>query len=73
MPVATLAFNLPEEADDFRLATQGQGANWTLMELDQKLRSEVKHSDITPAQRDAYEAVRNWIRELAEQNDVTLY
>lgn len=55
---ATLAFTLPEEADDHRAALEGHLWREVVLELDRELRSIAKHGE-EPA---AYRA--EWAREL---------
>lgn len=45
MPTATLTFNLPEEQDEFALATKAGALNSALYEYSQWLRSVSKHGD----------------------------
>ena len=45
MPIAILRFTLPEEEAEFRTAQQGRAAKSTLWDIDQRLRSLLKHGD----------------------------
>ena len=45
MPIATLRFRLPEEEADFTAAQQGRAARLALWEIDQRLRSLLKHGE----------------------------
>ena len=45
MPIATLRFNLPEEESEFNAANQGRLAKVALWDIDQRLRSLLKHGD----------------------------
>ena len=61
MPIATLRFNLPEEESEFNAANQGRLAKVTIWDIDQKLRSLLKHGEPTPAQAVLAEEIRNMI------------
>ena len=61
MPIATLRFNLPEEEPEFNAANQGRLAKLALWDIDQKLRSLLKHGEPTPAQAVLAEEIRNMI------------
>lgn len=45
MPIAILRFTLPEEEHEFRTAQQGQLAKSVLWDIDQRLRSLLKHGE----------------------------
>lgn len=61
MPIATLKFTLPEEDVEFKTAMQGREAKVVLWDIDQKLRSLLKHGEPTPAQAVLAEEIRNMI------------
>ena len=61
MPIATLRFTLPEEEVEFRTATQGRAAKSTLWDIDQRLRSLLKHGEPTPEERQLAEEIRAMI------------
>ena len=62
---AILEFNLPEDKQDFDLATKGSKMYCTLWELDQWLRREVKHHE-----RGEFDEVRERLRELMNDNRI---
>jgi hypothetical protein len=69
---ATLSFNLPEEEDDFELASNANKLLCVLHELDQELRAEVKyHDDLTEERRKAFEYVRDRIFEIAKAYNIS--
>ena len=70
---ATLEFNLPDDQDDFVLATNGLKFWSVLWELDQSLRSKTKYApDNLPQDKyDAYQEIRDELRELMIENNVT--
>ena len=61
MPVATLRFTLPEEESEFNAAQQGREAKVALWDIDQRLRSLLKHGEPTPAQAVLAEEIRGMI------------
>lgn len=61
MPVAILRFTLPEEESEFKTCQQGQAAKIALWDIDQRLRSLLKHGEPTPEQRQLAEEIRNMI------------
>lgn len=65
MATATLTFTLPEEAPEFRAASNGGSWQALAWEIDQHLRSEIKYAvDGTPAEvLDALQKVRDFLHE----------
>jgi glutamate-1-semialdehyde aminotransferase len=61
MPVATLKFQLPEEEGDFKTAVQGRDAKIALWEIDQRLRSLLKHGEPTEQEARLAEEIREMI------------
>ena len=70
---AILEFNLPDDQQDFDLATKGLKFWNILWELDQSLRSKTKYApdDLPQDKYDAYQEVRNELRELMLNNDIS--
>lgn len=61
---ATLEFNLPEEAEDYDAAVAGPAYLSILQDLDNFLRSQLKHNDeLSDDERRAYDKVRSDIYE----------
>jgi hypothetical protein len=58
---ATLQFSLPDDQGEFDRARLGPLAISTLWDIDQHLRSLVKHGEPTPDQRRLAETIRNMI------------
>ena len=54
----TLSFNLPEEKDDFKLATNAGAYSCALLEMGNFLRSLVKYRELTEEQRTIVEEIR---------------
>jgi hypothetical protein len=69
---AVLEFNLPEDQQDFELATKGMKFWSILWDLDQSLRAKTKYApDSLPQDKyDAYQEIRDELRELMSDNNV---
>jgi hypothetical protein len=61
MPTAILKFTLPEEESEFRTAQQGRAAKVALWDIDQKLRSLLKHGEPTEEEARLAEEIRAMI------------
>lgn len=72
---AILKFDLPEDTVEFHSAVNGGDALAVLAELDNYLRSKVKHADDdTPAVvLAAIESIRQELSRLLEEYDVSIY
>ena len=70
---ATLEFNLPDDQQDFELATKGLKFWSVLWELDQSLRSKTKYAsdDLPQDKYDAYQEIRDELYELMSNNDLS--
>lgn len=70
---ATLEFNLPEDRDDFALATNASKMWSVLWELDQDLRARVKYApdDSNEDKLEAYQEIREKLRELMRDEDIS--
>jgi glutamate-1-semialdehyde aminotransferase len=58
---AILKFDLPEEQSDFNAAIYGRDALYVLWEIDQRLRSLLKHGDPTEKEAKLAEEIREMI------------
>ena len=66
-----LEFDLIEEKDDIEMAINGYKYRLALWDLDQYLRSETKYNDnLDEKTWDAYDGVRNKIREIMNENTI---
>jgi hypothetical protein len=70
---AILEFNLPEDQQDFELATKGLKFWSVLWDLDQSLRAKTKYApDTLPQDKyDAYQEIRNELRELMFESNLS--
>lgn len=67
MPIATLRYRLPEEQAAYDAARAGEEARRVLWEIDQRLRSLVKHGQPSEETRRVAEEIREVIRESPER------
>jgi hypothetical protein len=69
---ATLTFNLPEDKDEFRMATTGASMYNVLWEMDQWLRSNTKYAPDTMSEDtySAFQQCRNRLREIMGENGI---
>lgn len=68
-----LKFDSIEEAEDARTALDGWRWKHSMWELDQHLRSEVKYNqNLSDETYKAYEAIRDKIREILNDNNLTM-
>lgn len=70
---AILEFNLPDDQTEFDLAISGNKFWNVLYELDQELRTKTKYApdDLPQDKYDAYQEVRNLLRELMSENNIS--
>ena len=70
---AILEFNLPEDNQEFELATKGLKFWSVLYDLDQSLRAKTIYApDSLPQDKyDAYQEIREELRELMSNNDIS--
>jgi hypothetical protein len=66
---AVLKFNLPEEREEFEMASQSQKLFYAISEFDNFLRGKIKHADLTDEQYETYDTIRQelWNR-LSDEN-----
>jgi len=70
---ATLEFNLPEEAQEFRTAINGWKFKSVLNEINEDLRSKIKWQDDMPdAVRQALQAVRDDMHQRLSEHNINL-
>jgi hypothetical protein len=72
MPIATLSFELPEEATEFREAVQGPSAKGVLWQLDEFLRMRVKHGELSAEVAAALQEVRDHLHQACSDSGVDL-
>ena len=71
---AILEFNLPDDQQDFEMASNAMKFWSVLYELDQDLRAKTKYAsdDLPQDKYDAYQEVREFLRELMSENNISL-
>ena len=71
MPESMLRFELPEEEAEFRAAMDGSRWKDVSYDLDQWLRSKLKHGHSFESPGEALEECRKFLRELMEERNLT--
>lgn len=69
---AKLIFDLPEEKEEFILASKGQDSWSALFEMDQWLRNKLKHGHNYYDADEALEAVRDQLNFIMDENGVSI-
>lgn len=70
---AKLEFNLPEERDEFTLASNGGNFWSSLWDLDQWLRAKIKYGvDLEDYEIEIYEKIRDELHQKMDENRVFL-
>ena len=67
---AVLKFDLPDERVEFRHATDGGKYAAGLVELDEWLRTRVKHGDEEPPAAEAYQRCRDHLRRICTEDGI---
>ena len=68
---AKLSFNLPEEQVEFNDAINGNSFKAVIWELDQWMRSQLKHGDLTDDVHEKVQEIRDYLCELMTDNKVS--
>lgn len=72
MPKVTITFNLPEDNDEYIIYNNAMNWALTLYELDNVLRSAMKHGHEHKTADDALEAIRETLHAELSAHDVSL-
>jgi hypothetical protein len=73
MAKATITFNLPDEQQEFMDAVHASDYKAVIWDLDQKLRSKIRHDESIDNQTElAYQSVRDMLNGLLEEYKVSL-
>lgn len=67
---AILVYNLPKEKEQYEAAYNGLNYKSAINELDENLRSEMKHKDLSEDTYKAFEYCRNELRRILEQDNL---
>jgi hypothetical protein len=70
---AILKFNLPEENEEFEMASQASKLYYAVSEFDNFLRNKIKHSDLTDEQYNVYESVRQELWNNLNNENISLH
>jgi hypothetical protein len=68
---AKLTFNLPEEQEEFNDAINGNAFKAVIWELDQWMRSQIKHGDLADDVHEKVQEIRDYLCELMTDNKVS--
>jgi hypothetical protein len=68
---AKLTFNLPEEQEEFNDAINGNAFKAVIWELDQWMRSQIKHGDLADDVHEKVQEIRDYLCELMTDNNVS--
>jgi hypothetical protein len=68
---AKLTFNLPEEQEEFNDAVNGNAFKAVIWELDQWMRSQIKHGDLADDVHEKVQEIRDYLCELMTDNKVS--
>ncbi len=70
---AILEFNLPDDQEDFKLATNAVSWYSVCWDLDQELRAKTKYAsdDLSQDKYDAYQEIRDLLREYMSNRDIS--
>jgi hypothetical protein len=67
---AKLIFNLPEEQEEFNDAVNGSAFKTSIWELDQYMRSQLKHGDLPDDVHDKVQEIRDQLHSILDDNKV---
>jgi hypothetical protein len=67
---AKLIFNLPEEQEEFNDAVNGSAFKTVIWELDQYMRSQLKHEDLPDDVHEKVQEIRDQLHSILNDNNV---
>ena len=67
---AKLTFNLPEEQEEFNDAINGNAFKAVIWELDQWMRSQIKHGDLADDVHEKVQEIRDQLHSILDDNNV---
>jgi hypothetical protein len=67
---AKLIFNLPEEQEEFNDAVNGSAFKTAIWELDQYMRSQLKHGDLPDDVHEKVQEIRDQLHSILNDNKV---
>jgi FKBP-type peptidyl-prolyl cis-trans isomerase (trigger factor) len=68
MSKGILAFNLPEEKDEFKIASNAMDWALTVWDLDQYLRDKIKHSDHSEEDKIIFKMVQDQLSQILDDS-----
>ena len=69
---AKLIFKLPEDLNEYKMASKASDMYSVLWDHDQWLRSKIKYEELDDQQHEAYKKCRENLRELQIENNIEL-
>lgn len=69
---AKITFNLPDEETEFRDAINGNSYKAVIWELDQYLRSQLKHHDLSEEVGEKVLEIRDELRSILDTHSITM-
>jgi len=69
---AILEFSLPEDKEQFEVASKASDLYFVLWDLDQYLRGKVKYNDLSENEYTIYESTRDKLYELLEEYNCSM-
>jgi hypothetical protein len=69
---AKLTFNLPDEESEFQDAINGNAYKAVIWEIDQYLRSELKHAELPEDVYDKVQLIRDELHEIIQDNSISM-
>ena len=67
---AKLIFNLPDEQEEFNDAVNGNAFKAVIWELDQYMRSQIKHGELADDVHDKVQEIRDQLHSILNDNNV---
>jgi hypothetical protein len=68
---AQLTFNLPEDHEEFNDAVNGNAYKAVIWELDQWMRSQIKHQDMPDEVADKVQEIRDQLHSIMNEHNVS--
>ena len=69
---AKLTFNLPDEESEFQDAINGNAYKAVIWEIDQYLRSELKHAELPEDVHDKVQLIRDELHEIIQDHSISM-
>lgn len=70
MPIAVVIYNLPTEQDEFDMSLKAGAYRAAFGDVWNKVRSKLKYEETSAEEGDAFETMREWMRQACEEWEV---